>query len=69
MRLLVGKDMPKHVLEILLSNFEIERTEVYRIDGPLGLKRLMCHLQPRSSRVEGPALRARAAAGAGETNG
>ena len=40
-RLLVGRDMPKHVLKILLSNFEIERTEVYRIDGPLGLARLM----------------------------
>ncbi len=40
-RLQVGKDMPKHVLKILLSNFDIERTEVYRIDGPLGLKRLM----------------------------
>jgi polyphosphate kinase len=40
-RLQVGRDMPKHVLKILLSNFEIERTEVYRSDGPLGLKRLM----------------------------
>jgi polyphosphate kinase len=40
-RLKVSRAMPRHVLNILVSNLEIDRTEVYRVDGPLGLKRLM----------------------------
>jgi len=40
-RLMVGKDMPPHVLEILMTNLELEASEIYRIDGPLSLSRLM----------------------------
>jgi polyphosphate kinase len=40
-RLMVSDDMPAHVLEILASNLEVEDNEVYRIAGPISLKRLM----------------------------
>ena len=40
-RLMVGKDMPPHILEILMNNLEVEASEVYRIQGPLSLSRLM----------------------------
>ena len=40
-RLMVGEDMPPHVLEILMNNLEVEASEVYRINGPLSLSRLM----------------------------
>jgi polyphosphate kinase len=33
--------MPAHVVDLLMHNLEIESTEVYRVEGPLGLKRLM----------------------------
>jgi polyphosphate kinase len=40
-RLMVGEDMPPHILEILMNNLEVEANQVYRIDGPLSLSRLM----------------------------
>jgi polyphosphate kinase len=40
-RLMVGEDMPPHVLEILMNNLEVGASEVYRINGPLSLSRLM----------------------------
>jgi polyphosphate kinase len=40
-RLMVGRNMPAHILDILMSNLEVEASEVYRVDGPLSLKRLM----------------------------
>jgi len=40
-RLMVGEDMPPHILEILMNNLEVEASEVYRIQGPLSLSRLM----------------------------
>jgi polyphosphate kinase len=40
-RLMVGEDMPPHVLEILMTNLEVEASEIYRIAGPLSLSRLM----------------------------
>jgi polyphosphate kinase len=40
-RLMVGEDMPPHILEILMNNLEVEASEIYRIDGPLSLSRLM----------------------------
>ena len=40
-RLMVGEDMPPHILEILMNNLEVEASEIYRIHGPLSLKRLM----------------------------
>ena len=40
-RLEVGDDMPEHILEILVSNLEIDSSQVYRVKGPLSLSRLM----------------------------
>ena len=40
-RLMVGEDMPPHILEILMNNLEVEASEIYRINGPLSLNRLM----------------------------
>ena len=40
-RLTVSEQMPRHILKILMSNLEIDATEVYRVRGPLALKRLL----------------------------
>jgi len=40
-RLMVGEDMPPHIMEILMNNLEVEASEIYRINGPLSLSRLM----------------------------
>jgi len=40
-RLEVGDDMPAHILEILMSNLEIDSSQVYRVKGQLSLSRLM----------------------------
>jgi len=40
-RLLVSARMPAPMLEILTSNLEVEPNDIYRINGPLSLKRLM----------------------------
>ncbi len=40
-RLMVGEDMPPHILEILMNNLEVAASEIYRIRGPLSLSRLM----------------------------
>jgi len=40
-RLMVTADMPPHILGILISNLEVEAGEVYRVKGPLSLKRMM----------------------------
>jgi polyphosphate kinase len=40
-RLMVGEDMPPHILEILVNNLEVDASEIYRIRGPLSLSRLM----------------------------
>lgn len=40
-RLMVSDDMPSHILDILANNLEVEPSEIYRIGGPLSLKRLM----------------------------
>jgi polyphosphate kinase len=39
-RLMVTEDMPPHMLGILMNNLEVEASEVYRIRGPLSLKRM-----------------------------
>jgi polyphosphate kinase len=39
-RLKVNTGMPQHILEILMSNLEIDSSDVYRVSGPLSLKRL-----------------------------
>jgi polyphosphate kinase len=40
-RLIVNKAMPPSILEILISNLEVDPKDVYTVDGPLGLSRLM----------------------------
>ena len=40
-RLMVNEDMPAEMLGILMNNLEVERSEVYKIRGPLSLKRMM----------------------------
>ena len=40
-RLMVNDDMPPHILDILVSNLEIDSSQVYRVRGPLSLSRLM----------------------------
>ncbi|MFN8006326.1 MAG: polyphosphate kinase 1 [Terriglobia bacterium] len=45
-RLTVNKSMPAHILDLLVSNLEITSGDVYAVDGPLGISRLMalCNL-------------------------
>jgi polyphosphate kinase len=40
-RPMVTQEMPPHILEILMSNLEVEPSDVYRVKGPLSFKRLM----------------------------
>lgn len=40
-RLEVTADMPQAMVDILISNLEVRRTELYRIRGPLSLSRFM----------------------------
>jgi polyphosphate kinase len=40
-RLMVNEDMPAEMLGILMNNLEVEPSEVYKIRGPLSLKRMM----------------------------
>ena len=40
-RLMVTSNMPTHILDILMINLEVHSNEVYRVQGPLSLKRLM----------------------------
>ncbi|HEX8984996.1 MAG TPA: polyphosphate kinase 1 [Bryobacteraceae bacterium] len=40
-RLMVTEDMPAHILNILISNLEVDSREVFRAPGPLSMKRLM----------------------------
>jgi polyphosphate kinase len=40
-RLQVDSNMPQRILEILTSNIEIDPDDVYRVDSPIGLARLM----------------------------
>src|SRR5579871_4919628 len=39
-RLMVAQDMPAPILDILIKNLEVARSEVYRVQRPLALKRL-----------------------------
>lgn len=40
-RLCVSSDMPEHILRVLKRNLEITEQDVYRLNGPLALNRLM----------------------------
>ncbi len=39
-RLQVSRDIPEHILETLIANLELDRRDVYPVDGPLDLSRL-----------------------------
>ncbi|MEO8659565.1 MAG: polyphosphate kinase 1 [Bryobacteraceae bacterium] len=39
-RISVSEAMPSHILQILMSELEITRSEVYRVNGPVGFSRL-----------------------------
>src|SRR5262249_54840373 len=39
-RLQVNKEMPQHILQILMTNLEVEARDVYRAKGFLGISRL-----------------------------
>ncbi len=54
-RLTVSAEMPRHILKILMSNLEVDATEVYRVHGPLALMRLMAiHNLDRPDLKEAP---------------
>ena len=40
-RLMVTQEMPPRILDILMNNLELDASDVYRVAGPLSLKRLM----------------------------
>ncbi|HLK65819.1 MAG TPA: polyphosphate kinase 1 [Bryobacteraceae bacterium] len=40
-RLMVTQEMPPRIIEILTQNLELDATDVYRVPGPLSMKRLM----------------------------
>jgi polyphosphate kinase len=39
-RLQISRDIPEHILEILIKNLELDRRDVYPVDGPIDLGRL-----------------------------
>jgi len=39
-RLQVSSEIPEHILETLIANLEIDRRDVYHVDGPLDLGRM-----------------------------
>jgi len=39
-RLQVSSEIPEHILETLIANLELDRRDVYHVDGPLDLSRL-----------------------------
>jgi len=39
-RLQVSNDIPEHILDTLIANLELDRRDVYPVDGPLDLSRL-----------------------------
>jgi polyphosphate kinase len=40
-RVTVNKEMPLHIREILIENLEMDRTDMYDLEGPLGISHLM----------------------------
>ena len=40
-RVAVSEGMPRHVREILMKNMELEKADLYTVDGPLGFSSLM----------------------------
>ena len=55
-RLTVDDAMPARIREILIENLEVDRRDVYTVDGPLGLERSDGPAQRRPPGSERPAL-------------
>ena len=50
-RLKVTADMPEAMLDILMSNLEVQTGELYRVHGPLSLTRAYGSLRDRPARI------------------
>ena len=61
-RVEINEAMPASVLEILVTNLELDRDDIYKINGPLSLVRVRGLARTRPARLEVPAVRAGAAA-------
>lgn len=57
MRLTVNDAMPTRMREILIANLEMDRRDVYTVDGPLGLSDLMLLYNIDRSDLKDPSLR------------
>src|SRR5262245_60081777 len=53
-RLQVSREMPQHILQILMTNLEVDQNEVYRSSGLLGLSRLSAVAQIDRSDLKYP---------------
>jgi polyphosphate kinase len=53
-RLKVNTGMPQHILDILMSNLELDSTDVYKVNGPLSMKRLMVLYQKDRPELKDP---------------
>ncbi len=68
-RLQVNQEMPQHILQILMTNLELESGEVYRGKGLLGLSRLFALAQIDRPDLKVQALPAHLAPGTAARDG
>jgi polyphosphate kinase len=55
-RVTLNKDMPLHIRDILVENLEMDRNDVYTLDGPLGISNLMSLYQVDRYDLKDPTL-------------
>ncbi len=55
-RLMVTREMPKSILKILVSNLEVDKEDVYKVEGALSAKRLMQLLSLKRPELKEPPL-------------
>ena len=55
-RLMVTREMPKSILKILVSNLEVDKEDVYKVEGALSAKRLMQLLSLHRPELKEPPL-------------
>ena len=55
-RLMVTREMPKSILKILVSNLEVDREDIYKVEGSLSSKRLMQLLSINKPSLKEPPL-------------
>ena len=61
-RVAVSGGMPRHVREILMKNMELEKADLYTVDGPLGFSSLMAIASLEKPELRYPLFSPRAAA-------